>query len=299
MNITVLKGGISAERDVSLKSGAAVAAALRGAGHAVTEVDVTAERFDLPPCDIAFLALHGTFGEDGGVQLLLTQLGIPFTGCGAASSAVAFDKNLSKAKFVEAGVPTPGHQILLPGDTLTLPLPVVAKPPRQGSSVGITRVMTEADLAPAVELARQFQPDVLMEQFVTGQELTVGILGDTALPVVHIEPKDGFYDYQNKYTPGRTEYHCPADLDEATTRRVQEAALAAHRALGCEVYSRVDVLLDAEGRPWVLEVNTIPGMTETSLLPKSAAAVGLGFAALCERIMELSLAVPGSRGTST
>jgi D-alanine-D-alanine ligase len=293
--MAVLKGGVSAEREVSLKSGAAVAGALRALGHEVVEVDVTSEAFEVPDCEVAFLALHGTFGEDGGVQGYLELLGVPYTGCGVEASRVAFDKNDSKARFAAAGVPTPGYQVLMPGETVTIVPPLVVKPPRQGSSVGVTRVMEASALDAALALARRYQPDVLVEQFVEGRELTVGILGETALPVVHIEPLEGFYDYSNKYTAGRTEYHCPADLPAEVTARVQAAALAAHRSLGCVVYSRVDVLLDAQNAPWVLEVNTIPGMTQTSLLPKAAQAAGLDFGKLCERIIELSLDVPGRK----
>ncbi len=295
MRISVLKGGISAEREVSLRTGAAVAAAFRGLGHDVTEVLVEGEDFRLPVgCEAVFIALHGTFGEDGEVQRILEGRGVPYTGCGPESSARAFDKLASKRAFVAAGVPTPEFAVCGPEtDRPPMAPPVVVKPPRQGSSVGVTRVTDGARWREALGEALRFDDPVLVERMVFGRELTVGVLGDEALPVVEIVPHEGFYDYANKYTAGRTEYRCPAPLPPGAAERVQAAALAAHRSLGCEVYSRVDVLLDADAAPWVLEVNTIPGMTETSLLPKAAAAKGIPFAALCERILGLSLDLRG------
>src|SRR5690606_32332729 len=219
-----------------------------------------------------------------------------YTGAGVESSRIAFDKNLAKAKFLAAGVPTPASEVVdvSAGPKLpTLPVPFVVKPPREGSSVGVTIVKDPSQAMAAMETAASYGNDILVEAFVEGKELTVGILADTALPIVHIAPRDGFYDMANKYPwlsgGAGSDYYCPADLDEATTRRVQEAALAGHRSLGIEVYSRVDVLLDAAGHPYVLEANTIPGMTETSLLPKSAAAHGIDFTALCLKIAKLSL----------
>ena len=194
-------------------------------------------------------------------------------------------------------MPTPRSEIVDVSGGVKLPsipVPIVVKPPREGSSVGVTIVKEQAQALPAMETAAKYGNDILVEAFVEGKELTVGILADTALPIVHIAPRDGFYDMSNKYpwlTGGAgSDYYCPADLDAESTRRVQEAALAGHRSLGIEVYSRVDVLLDAGGNPFVLEANTIPGMTETSLLPKSAAAAGIDFPTLCLRIAELSLA---------
>lgn len=289
MEIVVLKGGISAEREVSLRSGAAVAEALRAKGHEVIELDVITKDFSVPACDIVFIALHGTFGEDGEVQTILTEKQIPFTGCGFASSREAFDKVISKKVFLENKVPTPVFEICHRNQKPTLQLPFVVKPSRQGSSVGISRVTDAGQIEKALALAFEYDDEIIVEKLVIGKELTVGILGDKALPVVHIEPQEGFYDYQNKYTSGRTLYHCPAHLNAEVTGAVQKAALAAHHALGCEVYSRVDVLLDESQNPWVLEANTIPGMTETSLLPKSAAAAGILFGDLCEKIIELSL----------
>lgn len=289
MRVVVLKGGVSAEREVSLRSGAAVAKALRAKGHETMELDVTAKDFLVPSCDIVFIALHGTFGEDGEVQDILIQKQIPFTGCGAAASRRAFDKVISKKVFLENKVPTPLFEICHKNKRPTLKLPFVVKPSRQGSSVGISRVTDLGQIEKALALALEYDDEIIVEKLVVGKELTVGILGDKALPIVHIEPQEGFYDYQNKYTAGRTFYHCPAHLNSQVTESVQKAALAAHNSLGCEVYSRVDVLLDEEQNPWILEANTIPGMTETSLLPKGAAAAGISFGDLCEKIIELSL----------
>jgi D-alanine-D-alanine ligase len=293
-NIAVLMGGPGAERAVSLNSGAAVAKALRSLGANVTEIDVHGPDFELPAgTDLAFNIIHGTFGEDGQLQALLDARGIPYTGEGEAGSRLAFDKIASKRRFVAAGVPTARWEIVAKGDAPTLPLPFVVKPPREGSSVGVHIVQDTVALDAALEDCFSRDTEVLVEEFVQGKELTVGVVGDEAFPVVEIVPKVDFYSYENKYTKGASEYFCPARLDAETTARVQEAALAAHRSLGLEVYSRVDVLLDAQGNPYVLEVNTIPGMTETSLLPKGAAAVGISFAQLCERIAVLSLAKGG------
>jgi D-alanine-D-alanine ligase len=295
-NIAVLMGGPGAERAVSLNSAAAVAKALRSLGANVTEIDVHGSDFELPAgTDLAFNIIHGTFGEDGQLQAILDDRGIPYTGEGEAGSRLAFDKIASKKRFVAAGVPTAKWEIISKGDAPTLSLPVVVKPPREGSSVGVHIVQDTVALDAALEDCFARDTEALVEEFIQGRELTVGVVGPEAFPVVEIVPKVDFYSYENKYTKGASEYFCPARLDEETTRRVQEAALAAHRSLGLEVYSRVDVLLDAAGNPYVLEVNTIPGMTETSLLPKGAAAVGVNFAQLCERIVALSLAKGGPR----
>jgi D-alanine-D-alanine ligase len=296
-SIAVLKGGPGSERAVSLKTAESVSEALRSLGAQVTEVDVTGPDFTVPPdLLIAFNTIHGTFGEDGQLQALCEQRGIRYTGAGVETSRVAFDKALTKQRFIAAGVPTPRSQnYLLDGsDPLALGLPLVVKPPREGSSVGVHIVRTEAELATALADARRFGPDTLIEEFIEGKELTIGILGDQVLPVIHIEPVEGFYDINNKYPwmsgTGKTLYHCPAALDADTTAAVQAAALAAFQAAGTEVYGRVDCLLRADGSPFILEINTIPGMTSSSLLPKAAAAVGIPFPELCARIIELSLA---------
>jgi len=297
--IALVMGGPGSERRVSLASGAGVAEALRSLGAEVTEVDVTGTEVVLPEgTEMVFNVIHGTFGEDGKLQRILEARGVPYTGAGSVSSELAFDKLPSKRRFVECKVPTPAYEIVkLPAKAadVKLPLPVCVKPPREGSSVGVHLVHEAPQLQAALDDCLRFGPEALVESLIVGKELTVGILGDTALPVIHIQPRDGFYDLNNKYpwmnNSGGTDYFCPADLPPATTQKVQSAALAAHRALGVEVYSRVDVLLDADENPFVLEVNTIPGMTSSSLLPKAARAVGIEFPELCSRIIDLSLAI--------
>lgn len=298
--IALLKGGPGSERAVSLETAKGVAVALRSLGAEVLEVDVTGRDFELPEgVEAAFNVIHGTFGEDGGLQAVLESRGVSYTGAGSASSALAFDKARSKAAFVEQAVPTTAYQILTlagagPAD-VTIPLPMVMKPLCEGSSVGVHIIRDEAGIRAAIADLEKFGATALVEPFISGKELTVGILGNQVLPVIHIQPRSGFYDISNKYPwmggTGGSDYFCPADLSPETTAQVQAAALAAHQALGVEVYSRVDVLLDADEVPYVLEVNTIPGMTSTSLLPKAAAAVGIDYPALCARILELSLEV--------
>jgi D-alanine-D-alanine ligase len=295
--IALLKGGPGSEREVSLKTAESVAEALRGAGADVVEVDVKGPDFEVPgDALIAMNLIHGTFGEDGQLQSLLEQRGIRYTGAGAATSRLCFDKGATKEKFIAAGVPTPRSQdYKLDGsEPLAISIPLVSKPPREGSSVGVNICKTEEEWAKAVEEAKKYGKTTLVEEFVEGKELTVGILGDQVLPVIHIEPLEGFYDINNKYPwlngTGKTAYHCPAELDETTTKRVQDAAMAAFKSCGTEVYGRVDVMLRDDGEPFVLEINTIPGMTSSSLLPKAARAAGIEFPELCARIIELSLA---------
>jgi D-alanine-D-alanine ligase len=287
--LAVLKGGLSAEREVSLRSGAAAAEALREAGYEVTEVVVDDANFVVPDAtDLVFLALHGTFGEDGQVQEILAARGIPYTGANAEASRIAFNKEKTKEKFREYGVPTPEGQLVRSLQEITLSPPLFIKPNAQGSSVGTHPVLKQEDLASSLADALKFDSAALVERFIQGRELTVGVLGDQALPIVEIHPLDGFYDYANKYTKGRTEYFCPAALPEEIAALIQKHALAANRAIGNPVYSRIDFILEESGNAYCLEVNTIPGMTATSLLPKAAAAVGIGFPELCCRIVELS-----------
>lgn len=291
--IAVLRGGPSAEREVSLRSGAAVARALAALGHEVFEVDPEPGRLRVPfGTTVAFLALHGTYGEDGQVQAELEALGIPYTGCGVEASRRAFDKVLTREACKAAGVPVARGHVFVeatagwpPGWTP----PVVLKPARQGSSVGLQFVDAADGLAGALREALQHGSEVLMEERIVGRETTVGILDGKALPVVEVRPRSGAYDYRNKYTPGATEYFCPAELGAGVTSAVQAAALGAFRAVGGRDYARVDVMVTEEGRPVVLEVNTLPGMTETSLMPKAAAAAGLDFGALCLRLVMLAL----------
>lgn len=292
-NITIMLGGPSAEREVSLASGAAVVKALRSLGHEVRELDPRTPDWALPEkTDAVFLALHGTYGEDGTVQQQLDALGVPYTGCGTEASRISFDKVLTKQLCLKAGVPTAkfvtvnSPAALFPRELM---LPLVVKPVRQGSSVGLQFVEREEDWAPALAEAFKFDSEPLVEERIVGRETTVGILEGKPLPVVEVRPKQGAYDYRNKYTSGRTEYFCPADFDAVTTQRIQDAALGAFEVVKGRDYARVDVMVRPDGSPVVLEVNTLPGMTETSLLPKAAAAAGIDFASLCNRMVELAL----------
>jgi D-alanine-D-alanine ligase len=278
---------------VSLRSGAAVAKALRSVGHTVHEVDPKNNDWALPPgTEVVFLALHGTYGEDGTVQTRLEELGVPYTGCGPEASRIGFNKVLTKERCVVTGVPTARYLVI---DTPNTPWPrgwnppVVIKPVCQGSSVGLQFVDRVADWPPALAESMRHDSKVFIEERILGREVTVGILGDTVLPLVEVRPKQGVLDYKNKYTPGATEYFCPAPLDETTTRKAQQAGLGAFRAIGGRDYARVDVMLRPSGEPVVLEVNTLPGMTETSLLPKAAAAAGLDYPSLCQRMIDLAL----------
>ena len=296
--IAVLMGGPGSEREVSLASGNSVLEALVKEGLNAVPVNVTSHTLELPEnTGLCFNVIHGTFGEDGEMQTQLEELGIPYTGAGKKSSEVAFDKLASKELFLANNVPTPAsetvdctHGVKLP----QMPLPYVIKPPREGSSVGVHIVHTEEEAIAAMNDAAKYGNEVLVEALIQGKELTVGILDGVALPVVHIAPRDGFYDMKNKYPwmsdEGGTDYYCPAELDAEITEKVQQAALAAHHSLGIEIYSRVDVLLDEQNNPYVLEANTIPGMTASSLLPKAAQAAGYEFGPLCQKIAELSLA---------
>ena len=293
LHITVLRGGPSAEREVSLRSGAAVAQALRSLGHQVDEVDPIPGDLQIPAgTQVVFLALHGTYGEDGTVQSELEELDLPYTGCGVSASLYAFDKILTKRRCLKAGVPSARFERFIdasaPWPNGWKP-PVVLKPTRQGSSVGLQFVDRIEDFPSALAESLGHGGEVLMEERIVGRETTVGILDGSPLPVVEVRPKSGSYDYANKYTAGRTEYFCPADFEAAVTAQIQQAALAAFHAVGGRDYARVDVMVQPDGLPVVLEVNTLPGMTETSLLPKAAAAAGIPFPQLCERMVQLAL----------
>ena len=293
--VAVLMGGPGSERNVSLATGAGVSKALRSLGIEVVDVDVRDENFPLPKdVDIAFNCIHGTFGEDGQLQKILEDRGYTYTGDGAESSRMAFDKILSKEKFLERGVVTPESEVIEAGQRPKMSVPLVVKPARQGSTVGIVIVKQASELDSALNEAAKYDRKLLIEKFVSGRELTIGILGDQALPIIEIIPKGGFYDFNTKYPflnpqAGASAQHvCPAKIDSSLTKKIQELALAAFRALGLVVYGRVDVLLSDEGKPFVLEVNTIPGMTGASLLPEAAAVAGINYPDLCVRIIELS-----------
>jgi len=295
--IAVLMGGPGSEREVSLASGRGVCKALGERGARVVPVDVKGPGFVIPePVDIAFNIIHGTFGEDGQLQEILEQRGVAYTGEGVEGSRAAFNKIETKERFVECGIPTAAFEVIGADEKPSLPLPFVVKAPREGSTVGVYIVKKEGEIAPAMEGAAKYDNPLLIEEYIAGEELTVGILGDQALPIIMIKPKEGFYDFKNKYpflnpqAGGGAEHFCPAPLPAKQTRLIQEIARAAHGSLGLEVYSRVDFLLTAEGDPYVLEINTIPGMTEASLLPEAAAAAGISYGELCERVIELSLA---------
>ena len=296
--VGVLMGGRSAEREVSIMSGSGVLAALRGRGidaHAFDPAvrslaELAAEKFDR-----VFIALHGRFGEDGSLQGALEQLGIPYTGSGVMASAVGMDKITTKLIWLMHGLPTPKYATLTPDADLEqvvadLGLPLIVKPPLEGSTIGITKVEAGGALQAAYDLAHGFDEAVLAEQFITGREFTVAVLGRgksaRALPIVEIVAPEGNYDYQNKYFTDDTKYFCPAVLDAATSAEMERLAIQAYRALGCEGWGRVDVLLrERDQKPFLLEVNTSPGMTTHSLVPMAARAEGISYEELCVEIL--------------
>lgn len=300
--IIVLMGGPSAEGDVSRRTGAAILAALQAKGYQAEGMELNPATLmtDLKEasCDVVFIAIHGKFGEDGAVQGTLEMMGIPYTGSGVMASAVAMDKAATKDMFIAHGVPTPRSVFyddrqdagsIEEAIRRDFGVPVVIKAVAQGSSIGVSIVTEDSALRAAIEEGFRYSEGILVEQYIKGRELTVAVWDDgkaaQALPVVEIRPHSGAYDYASKYTSGATDYLCPAPLTEAETAIVQEAAVKAFRSLRCGGIARADVLLDAEGRPYVLEVNTIPGMTATSLVPKAAAAAGISFEDLCEKIL--------------
>ncbi len=293
--VGVLMGGMSSEREVSLQSGQAVLTALQARGWDAVGIDAGRDlpaRLIAERIDAAWIALHGRYGEDGCVQGLLEVMGIPYTGSGVAASAVAMDKIATKrAVRGLPGVVLARDAVLRPGDTLPdgLPFPVICKPPRGGSTVNMGRAADPAALARALEDAAEGREgaaaEVLVEEIVVGDEITVAVLDGVALPVVRILPAEGFYDYAAKYTSGTTRYEVPAALPPGTADAASGAAVAAYRALGCRGLARADFLVRPDGTPVFLEINTIPGMTATSLSPKAAAAVGIGFEALVERVL--------------
>lgn len=288
--VAVLKGGPSAERDVSLRSGSAVAKGLRDAGYDVTEIDIAGHSFDLPSgVQAVFVALHGEFGEDGQVQQILESRGIPYTGSGAIASAAAFDKRLAKGILHRNGIPTPEYEVIRRGGAPGLRPPVVVKPPCQGSSIGVYRVFQEKDWKPALDGAFAFSDELIIERYVEGRELTVGIVGTEVLPAVEIVAQGGWYDFEAKYTSGKTEYIVPAAIPADVAARCAAMALRTFTALGCRGMGRVDLRLANDGQAFVLELNNIPGFTETSLLPKAARAAGMSFAELCDRIMSAAM----------
>jgi D-alanine-D-alanine ligase len=304
VKVAVLKGGRSLERGVSLRSAARVEDALARLGHEVDAIDVGGDlvkRLTGAP-DVAFVAMHGVGGEDGAAQELLEILGIPFTGPAAAACARCMDKVQAKHAMREAGVPTPdwfafsqaAFRELGAADALgrleqTLGFPLVVKPSRGGSSLGVKFAASPSEVPQALVAAFSYDDRVLLERFVDGRELAVSVVGEEALPVVEAIPAEGDrYDFEARYEIGRTRFVCPAELSQDEERAVVEAALATYRALGCSGFARIDLILDQDG-PWVLEANAIPGLTDTSLLPQAAEAGGMSFEQLVERIVDLAL----------
>ncbi len=293
--IGVLMGGLSREREISLKTGKAIRKALVEKGYNACCIDVgrdIAETLIKEKIEIAFIALHGRFGEDGTIQGMLELMGIPYTGSGVLASALCLHKGMAKKVLLYEKLPTPPFISLnrmeiekerLP--SLSLPLPWVVKPAREGSTIGISIVKKEEERLNALKEAGRYDEEILIEAFVAGKEITVGILNDIALPIIEIVPKSGFYDYHSKYTKGETEYIIPARIPREKYLYAQEISLKAFQALGCSGCARVDLMTDGEGNPFIIDINTMPGMTETSLLPKAASHVGLTFGELAERIL--------------
>lgn len=287
--VAVLIGGPSTERDISLRSGMAVARGLREAGYDVTEVDIKGHELNVPEdIEAVFIALHGEFGEDGQVQELLDQRGIPYTGSGPAASRNAFDKRLSKKIFVENGIPTPEYEILCKGDKRSIQLPVVTKPACQGSTIGVHRVMKESEWANAQSDTFSYGEEMIVESYINGRELTVGIIETEALPVIEIVTPDSFFNYNAKYTNGVSRHVVPALIDDESYRSCQNLSLRTFEALGCRGFARVDCRITEANDIYILELNSIPGFTEISLLPEAAAKSGIDFSTLCDRIMNMA-----------
>lgn len=305
LRVALLAGGKSGEREVSLKGAIEVARALDPDKYEVKRYDPASDleklAADAGRLDVAFILLHGLYGEDGTMQGFLELLGIPYQGAGVLGSAIAIDKSLSKLLYKNKGLMVPDwimadrQDIKNPDRLLAqLSLPLVVKPSRQGSSLGMSIASSEKELAAGIELAFAYDRAVMVEQYISGREITGGVLGNetlTALPIVEIIPgeKYQFFDYEAKYQPGATREICPADLDSELTARAQECAVTAHRALCLRGYSRTDMIVGTDGKIYVLETNTIPGMTPTSLLPQAAKVHGLSFADLLDRLIELAL----------
>jgi D-alanine-D-alanine ligase len=292
--VAVLLGGRSAEREISLRSGSMVLGALKKKGvdaHAFDPKDQGLDQLIAQRFDRVFIALHGRFGEDGTVQGALEYLGLPYTGSGVMASALAMDKWRTKLLWQSAGVPTPPYELLTPesdfaGVVDRLGLPLMVKPAREGSSIGMSKVTSAEKVGAAYELAAEYDEVVIAERFIEGVEVTAAILKGEALPLIRLETPRVFYDYQAKYFADDTRYICPSGLPEAQERNVQQHALRAFDLVGCSGWGRVDVMLDRAGAPYLLEVNTIPGMTDHSLVPLAARARGIDFEELCVRILE-------------
>ena len=290
-------GGLSSEREISLRTGSAVLAALKERGYLAVALDAErsiAERISSSAIDVAFIALHGMLGEDGAIQGLLEIMGIPYTGSGVFASALAMNKVASKKIFLYHQLPTPAFQVVYADEAgcldetvngVTLSYPVIIKPAEEGSTIGVTIVQRKEELLPALIAAGRYGKEILIEEFISGREITVGILDDQALPIIEIIPRNGFYDFQAKYKKGETAYLFPDWLSAVQEQKIKDLALSAYHALGCCSAARVDFMVSPNNRPFILEINTVPGMTETSLLPKAAAKAGIAFADLVEKIL--------------
>ena len=288
-------GGLSREREISLRTGKAILRALTEKGYQALAIDVSqdiAETLIKEKIDVAFIALHGRFGEDGTIQGMLELMRIPYTGSGVLASALALHKIMAKKFFLCENIPTPTYEVFQreeieknPPRTTSLPLPLVVKPAREGSTIGVSVVRKEEELVPALKEAGKYDEEILVEEFMKGKEITVGILEDIPLPIIEIAPKSGFYDYHSKYTKGETEYIIPARIPREKYLYAQEVSLKAFQVLGCSGCARVDLMTDEDANPFVIDVNTMPGMTETSLLPKAAGYAGISFEDLVERIL--------------
>ena len=303
IRVAVLKGGRSAEREVSLNSGAQVASALASVGFEVIEIDSADEGFvtelAASDADVVFICLHGRLGEDGTVQGLCELLELPYVGSGVLASALAMDKVMSKHYFSLAGLASPDYVALRRGELFDVNALVAAlgektvvKPANEGSSVGMTIVHDGAELPAAIEKAFRYDRSVLVERFIAGTEVTVAVLGNgdvAALPTLEIQANNEFYDYDSKYVPGMSRHIIPARVSEAAREECQRLALAAHKALGCRGISRADTIVTDDGSVWLLEINTIPGMTATSLVPDAALAAGIEFPELVKKLVELAL----------
>ncbi|MFH1128625.1 MAG: D-alanine--D-alanine ligase [Candidatus Omnitrophota bacterium] len=300
--VGVLMGGPSTEREVSLKSGKSVYEALKQASLDTVSIDIVTDNVDEDiklissyDLDCAFLALHGRFGEDGTIQEILDYLGIPYTGSGAMASRLSMDKVISRKVLEVYGLAVPKYKVIKKdlynkNDQLrnNFVFPMVAKPATHGSSIGLSIIDKPEELIGSIDLAFKYDDTIVLEEFIAGRELTVGILDNKALPVVEIIPRNRFFDYEAKYHQGMTEYRVPASIDETVVKKVQAAALKTHQLLGCFGCSRVDIILAKDNSPYVLELNSIPGFTPTSLLPKAAKSAGIEFNELCLRLIELA-----------
>ena len=287
--IGVLMGGLSSEREISLSTGNSVMEAMTRKGLKAFPIDVDRNIANaLREIDLAFIALHGTYGEDGCIQGVLEYLKIPYTGPGVAGSALAYDKLKTKEIFKFHGIPTADYEVFYKNQPIerSLDLPVVVKPTNQGSSFGVSIVNTEDQWKPALESAFEYSEEIIVEKFIVGKLLAVGMKGETPMPIVHIRPESGFYDYEAKYTSGKTEYLCPANLSEHEINKCNEVSIKVFKVLRGRGIPRVDIILDDEGTPYVLEMNTIPGMTPTSLLPMAALEMEMSFDDLVIEILK-------------